>query len=167
MSIGASLLPELDHEMGTTRKVLSRVPDDKLGFKPHAKSWDMGSLATHVARIPSWGVETMSRTELDIAPEGQPQERAVPVTSNRALMELFEENAAAARSAIEGASDQQFLQPWSLLSAGKPVFTMPRIAVIRSMIMNHLIHHRGVLSVYLRMNDIPVPAMYGPSADES
>jgi uncharacterized damage-inducible protein DinB len=164
MPINEWLLPEFDQEMATTRKVLARVADNTLGWKPHEKSWTMGALATHVARIPTWAGITIHQDNLDLAAPGPSQPA---VTSNAELLALFEENIEGARKAIEGASDETLFQPWSLLNSSATLLTLPKVAVLRSFVMNHLIHHRGQLSVYLRLNDIPVPSIYGPSADEA
>ena len=160
------ILPEFDHEMANTRKVLERVPDHRFDWKPHQKSWNMGALATHVATIPSWTTYTIDRDSLDIAPPGEPAYQSPVAASQKELLELFDKHVAAARAAIAGASDDHLMKPWSLLAGGQILFTMPRAAVIRSMVMNHGIHHRGQLCIYLRLNDIPMPGMYGPSADE-
>jgi uncharacterized damage-inducible protein DinB len=166
MRISEALLPEFDQEMATTRKILLRVPEDKLNYKPHAKSFDMGSLAIHIAQIVGWGAETIAKPDFDVAPVGAPPYQPPTIKNNQELIAMLDKNIATFRTAIEGATDEQFMQPWSLLAGGKPIFTMPRVAVIRGMVINHLIHHRGALSVYLRLNDVPLPAMYGPSADE-
>ena len=163
MPIKDALLPEFDHEMGTTRRLLERVPDDKLGWKPHEKSMSLGRLATHVAEVPHWGTMAISATEYNMVPGSY-----VPTAkgSRAEILGLFEENAAAFRRQIETTSDAELMAMWTLKNDGETVFSMPRIGVLRSMVMNHLIHHRGQLSVYLRQNDVPLPAMYGPSADE-
>lgn len=166
MGLSERLLPEFDHEMENTRKTLERVPEDKFAWKPHEKSFAMGKLATHLATIPSWTVETMSRDSLDLSPEGARIPQNEPAKSTRELLETFDKHVAAARAAIAGASDDQFFKPWTLRNHGKTIFTLPRIAVLRGYIMNHSIHHRAQLGVYLRLNDVPVPAIYGPSADE-
>ena len=166
MGISQSLLPEFDHEMGTTRTVLLRVPDGRFDWKPHDKSSAMGGLATHVANIPTWAVSAITLNELDLAPGGQPVAPLQPAATNEALMKTFDENVKKAREAIAGASDETLFKPWSLLHGGNTILTLPRIAVLRSFVLSHLIHHRGQLSVYLRLNDIPVPSIYGPSADE-
>ena len=166
MSLSEALLPEFDHEMANTRKTLERIPEDKLGWKPHEKSWAMGGLATHLATIPSWTVNGINDDSIDIAPQGGPPPRNPLLNSRREILETFDKNIAAARAAIAGASDERLLQPWSLLSGGRTVLTLPRIAVLRSFVMNHTIHHRAQLGVYLRLNDVPVPSTYGPSADE-
>jgi uncharacterized damage-inducible protein DinB len=166
MPISDALLPEFDHEMATTRKFLERVPDERLNWKPHQKSFSMGQLSTHLSNIPSWVVDTMKKTELDIAPVGQPPYREQEKHSRHELLEAFDKNIAAARQALSGSSDATLMQSWSLLQGGKPIMTMPRIAVLRSFILSHIIHHRAQLGVYLRLCDIPVPSAYGPTADE-
>ncbi len=166
MAISQSLLPEFDQEMANTRKTLERVPDDKFGWKPHEKSFPMGALATHLANLPSWGSLTVSSDSFDMNPGGE-NVKAPELTSHDAVLEMFDKNVAATRAAIAGASDEEFLKPWTLLSNGNALLTLPKIAVLRSFVMNHIIHHRAQLGVYLRLNDIPVPAIYGPSADES
>jgi uncharacterized damage-inducible protein DinB len=166
MPMSAALLPEFDHEMATTRRTLERVPAEKLGWKPHEKSMTLGRLATHIAEMPGWAIPTLNEESLDLAPPGAPPYQPVTKETVADIVAYFDENVAAARAAIAGASDESLMQSWSLLMGGKAVFTMPRIAVLRSMIVNHVIHHRGQLSVYLRLNDAPVPSIYGPSADE-
>ena len=167
MPITDLLLPEFDQEMAKTRKVLERCPEDKFSWRPHAKSWTMAALATHIANMPGWAVETIARNSLDIAPPGAPPYKEEPAGSRKELLDRFDKNTVAARSAVAGATDEQLMKPWSLLSGGQVVFTMPRISVLRTMIMNHGIHHRAQLGVYLRLNDVPVPGTYGPSADEA
>ncbi len=166
MPINQGLLGEFDQEMANTRKTLERVPEDKFGWKPHAKSGTMIWLAGHVAQIPGWAKETMERDSLDIAPPGQPPAQPEIPRSRKELLERFDRSVAAGRAALLNASDDHLMKPWSLLSGGKTIFTMPRLVVFRGFVMNHLIHHRAQLGVYLRLNDIPVPAIYGPSADE-
>jgi uncharacterized damage-inducible protein DinB len=166
MALGESLLPEFDHEMANTRKALERVPEDKLGWKPHEKSMAMGRLAVHLAEIPGWVIPTIEQDSLDVAPPGGPPYQSPKVSSRREILAIFDKHVAAARAAIAGAKDGHLKKPWSLLSGGKTAFTLPRIGVLRSFIMNHSIHHRAQLGVYLRLNNVPVPATYGPSADE-
>jgi uncharacterized damage-inducible protein DinB len=166
MPIAASLLPEFDNEMANTRRALERVPFDKFDWKPHPKSPTLGWLAGHVANIASWTVITLTQDGLDINPPGQKPPSANPPKSREELLAAFDKNRAAARAALETAADATFMQPWSLLSGGKTVMTLPKVAVLRGFVMNHMIHHRAQLGVYLRMNDVPVPALYGPSADE-
>jgi uncharacterized damage-inducible protein DinB len=166
MAMSETLLPEFDHEMANTRKTLERVPDDKLAWKPHDKSMTMGRLAGHLAEIPHWTKETIDKDELDIAPPGAPPYQPAPLNSRKEMLEAFDKHVASARAAIAGAADANLMKPWSLLAGGKTVLTMPKIGVLRSFVMNHSIHHRAQLGVYLRLNNIPVPAIYGPSADE-
>jgi uncharacterized damage-inducible protein DinB len=166
MAIKDALLPEFDHEMANARKTLERVPDGKFDWKPHEKSFPMGALATHIAGLASWPTFTIGQDSLDIAPNGE-QQRTTPLTSQAELLETFDKNVVASRDAIAGASDEDMMGPWTLLANGKAIMTMPRVAVLRSFVMNHLIHHRAQLGVYLRLNDIPVPSIYGPSADDN
>ena len=163
MKITDALLPEFDQEMANTRKTLERIPEDKLAWKPHEKSMTLGRLAGHVAELPGFGTTTIQTDSLNLsAGEYKP---LVP-TSRAQVLEAFDKKAAEARAAIAGASDEHLMKPWSLEFGGKTMFTMPRAAVLRTMMLSHLIHHRAQLGVYLRLNDIPVPSIYGPSADE-
>jgi uncharacterized damage-inducible protein DinB len=167
MALSEALLPEFDHEMANTRKSLERAPEDKFGWKPHAKSPTLGWLATHLAMLPGWAVYTLEQDSLDLAPPGGPAPAPPREAKSRAeLLEMFDRNTSQARAAIAGASDQRLLEPWSLLRGGTVILTMPRTAVLRGFVMNHSIHHRAQLGVYLRLNDVAVPALYGPSADE-
>ncbi len=166
MRLSETLLPEFDHEMANTRKTLERVPVDKFDWKPHPKSTAMGGLATHLANIPTWAVHATTTDTFDLAPPGKGPLRVEPAKSTEEVLERFDKAVADARNAITEASNEQLLQPWTLLNGGRTVMTLPRIAVLRSFVMNHLIHHRAQLGVYLRLNDIPVPSIYGPSADE-
>jgi uncharacterized damage-inducible protein DinB len=167
MSIGQSLLPEFDHEMANTRKVLERIPEDKLGWKAHEKSNTIGWVGTHLANIPSWVEMALNQDSVDVAPPGGKPYRMPEAESVTAMLEAFDKNVAAGRAALAAVGDEQLSEPWSLLSGGATVFTMPRLAVLRSFVLNHSIHHRAHLCVYLRLNDAPVPALYGPSADEA
>ncbi len=166
MAISKSLLPEFDNEMKNTRKTLERVPDEKFAWKPHDKSFAMGALATHLANLPSWGSLTLSSDSFDVAPGGE-QMKTPELHSTQEILKTFDENVAATRVAIEAAADEELFKPWTLQSNGNAIMTMPKIAVLRNFVLNHTIHHRAQLGVYLRLNDIPVPSIYGPSADES
>ena len=166
MSYSASILPEFDHEMAGTRKVLERVPEDKFDWRPHPKSHTIGWNASHLADLPAWAVMTLRESSLDLNPPGGPSHQTPKRTSRQELLEAFDQNVAEARAALEAVTDEEIMQPWSLLSAGQTIFTMPRAAVIRGFVMNHVIHHRAILCVYYRMNDVPVPGLYGPSGDE-
>ncbi|MBI5444717.1 MAG: DinB family protein [Deltaproteobacteria bacterium] len=163
--IATSLLPEFDLEMANTRKVLERVPEEAFSWKPHPKSFSMGELAGHVASIPGWLTSTLTDEAFDVSPGGVPAVFPRAASSKEALS-MFDDGIAVSRSALQGTSDATFLKSWALLANGEPLFTMPRVAVVRTFVMNHLIHHRAQLCVYLRQNDVPVPALYGPSADE-
>jgi uncharacterized damage-inducible protein DinB len=164
--INQALLPEFDMEMANTRKTLERVPDDKLGWKPHEKSMTLGRLAGHLAELPTWGKMTIENDTHDIAPSGAAPQQGLNPKSRQETLDAFDKNVASMRAAIAGASDDQLMKPWSLLRGGQKLMTMPKIAVLRGFVMNHTIHHRAQLGVYLRLNDIAVPSIYGPSADE-
>jgi uncharacterized damage-inducible protein DinB len=162
VTIKEALLPEYDHEIATARKLLQRVPDAHLDWRPHEKSMSLGRLATHLAEIPGWASSIIAKDELDMTGEYHPRVGA----STAEILTLFDESAAAARAALAARSDAEFLAPWTFKRNGQPLFTMPKVAVVRSWLLNHLIHHRGQLSVYLRLRNVPLPAIYGPSADE-
>lgn len=159
----AHLLAEWQHEAALTRKMLAAVPADKLDWKPHSKSNSLGGLATHITQIPWWGVITFDQDHFDFRPE----DVAKPVTSSDELLARFDDFSAQFTSRLEDTEDVDLAKPWTFKAGGREVFTLPRGGVLRSFILSHLIHHRGQLSVYLRMLDVPVPGMYGPSADES
>jgi uncharacterized damage-inducible protein DinB len=166
MKISETILPEFDQEMANTRKVLERVPAAKFSWKPHPKSSEFGALAAHIANMADWASVTMQTDSFDYAPPGAPPYQTPKFASTEELLATFDKSVAKGRAAITEADDSAFLAPWSLMAGGKTVMTMPRIAVIRTFVMNHTIHHRAQLGVYLRLNDIPVPGLYGPSADE-
>lgn len=163
MPLVDALLPEFDHEMTTTRKLLERVPDDRLDWKPHARSFSLGQLAEHVATIPMWGLVTLTQSEFDVGSNPPPQQ----IGPRSELLAAFDRHVAGTRAALAGRTDAELMAPWSLKRNGQVIFSMPKAAVWRSLVVNHLVHHRGQLSVYLRLLDIPVPAIYGPSADEA
>jgi uncharacterized damage-inducible protein DinB len=167
MTISQTLLPEFDNEMANTRKTLERVPEDKFTWKPHPKSFAMGPLANHLATLVGWTTDTIGKDSFDVAPPGGENYRPPQATNRAELLAAFDEGVAKARAALAGASDEELLKPWSLLNGGQVLMTMPRIAVIRTFVLSHMIHHRAQLGVYLRLNDIPVPSIYGPSADEN
>jgi len=167
MALHQTLLVDFDQEMANTRKTLERVPVEKPDWKPHEKSMPLGRLANHVADLPSWVIFTIEQDSLDIAPPGAPPyQPPPPPTSRQELLEKFDKNVAAARSAIAAATDAHLQKTWTLLFGGNTVFSLPRTVVLRTSVMNHMIHHRAQLGVYLRLNEIPVPALYGTSADE-
>ena len=167
MAIAEAFLPEFDQEAAGVRRTLERVPADKFEWRPHEKSGTMIWLAGHLANLPQWATLTMAADELDLAPGGEPMPLPPTPASVEELVATFDRHAAEARAAIAAASDADFMKPWSLLNNGTVLMTLPKVAVVRSFVMNHLIHHRAQLGVYLRLNDIPVPSIYGPSADEA
>ncbi|MBK5098291.1 MAG: damage-inducible protein DinB, partial [Gemmatimonadetes bacterium] len=144
-----------------------RVPDSAFDWKPHEKSLSMQDLASHLANLPSWVSVTVEHDSIDMAPpDGSEPPRQVAAESTAQAVETFDANVSTARAILEAASDEKLMETWSLLNGGEVMFAMPKVAVLRSFIMNHMIHHRAQLTVYLRMNDVPLPALYGPSADE-
>ena len=163
--IASSLLKELEMEMPNTRKTLERIPKN-FDWKPHAKSMSMGRLSQHLAEIPHWAVETISKDELDLAPPGAPPPQPAPLASTAQILETFDKNVSEAKAVLASTNDEHLMKPWSLKMGGKIILTMPRVAVIRNFVLNHNVHHRAQLGVYLRLNDVPVPSVYGPSADE-
>ena len=167
MAIKDALLPEFDHEMAITRKTLERLPEGKSDWKPHDKSMSMGRLAGHLAELPGLVPTALTTESMDFMPPGAPPRKPTIATSAAENLALFDKNIAAARAAISAATDEQMMKQWSLMAGGKTIFSLPRAAVIRTMVLNHIIHHRGQFSVYLRLNAIPVPSIYGPSADEN
>lgn len=166
MTISQSLLPEFDVEMASARKTLERVPDGKLDYRPHEKSMTLARLAGHVAEIPLWASVTIAQDELDMNPPGGSQYSPYVMTSRVEALAKFDDFVKGARAAIAAAPDDVLMKTWTLKNGGKTVMAAPKIAVLRSFVMNHLVHHRAQLGVYLRLNDIAVPSIYGPSADE-
>jgi uncharacterized damage-inducible protein DinB len=164
MSTSESLLPEFDREMGVTRRVLERIPDEHFAWKPHDKSMTLGRLAEHLAELPGWLKVSVLQSGIDMTTPRHADHR--PPATRAEVLALFDRNVADARATLSGRTDAELMAPWTLLAQGKEVFTMPKAAVIRSFVMNHIVHHRGQMSVYLRLQNIPVPSMYGPSADE-
>jgi uncharacterized damage-inducible protein DinB len=166
MPIARTVLGEFNHEMANTRKVLERVPEEQAGWKPHPKSYSLGELAAHIANIPNWVVSVMKQDELDFDPPGGTKRAKSVFDTRNTLLKQFDESVVAAVSAIADASDDDLKNPWALKNRGMEVFKLPRIVVLRSFIMNHMIHHRGQMTVYLRLKNVPLPAIYGASADE-
>lgn len=159
-------LAAFDQIVAGSRAHLEAVPDDRIEWRPHEKSWSLGSLASHVANLPIWATATLQQSEMDISPtDGRPPPRPPEYDSSAALVEALDTNAADARAVIEGAPDEVFGEPWSLLVGGETKFTLPKAVVLRTFILDHMIHHRAQLGVYLRMLDVPVPQSLGPTAD--
>lgn len=165
-TISQSMLPEFDREMANTRKILERVPEAQGAFVPHPKSMTLRRLAGHVAEMPFWAVVTLGQDELDLRPDGEYQYKAYELTTTADAVAYFDEQLRQARALLASATDETMTRNWSLKDRGMVYFTMPKAAVMRSFVMNHMIHHRGQLGVYLRLNDVPIPGFYGPSADE-
>jgi uncharacterized damage-inducible protein DinB len=163
MKITDALLPEFDQEMATTRRTLERVPEDKMDWRPHEKSMTLGRLACHIAELPGFASSAARTDSMDFE---KGEYKQVHATNRRQLLEAFDQTVAEARSAIAGIGDAELMKPWALRRGDVTLFQAPKAAVIRTVMMNHLIHHRGQLSVYLRLNNAPVPSIYGPSADE-
>jgi uncharacterized damage-inducible protein DinB len=163
MPFSQMLLPEFDNEMKNTRKLLEVFPEGDNDYKPHEKSMSLGRLASHVAELPSWAIMTLDREVLVLDGSFKPY-----IAGSRAeLLELFDKNVTAAREKIAAASDEDWQKMWALRFKDKDVMSMPRAAVMRSVVMNHMIHHRAQLGVYLRLKNVAIPGMYGPSADEA
>src|SRR5215469_16722456 len=168
MTLRDSILPEFDHEMAVTRKTLERVPEDKPDWKPHEKSMTMARLAGHVAELPSFVTIALQNDSFNVRPAaGAPQRQPLVMSSRKQLLDAFDSNVAGLRNSLSNASDETLMKSWSLLNGDKTIFTAPRIGVVRSFCLNHIIHHRAQLGVYLRLNNVPVPSVYGPSADEN
>jgi uncharacterized damage-inducible protein DinB len=165
MPLADTLLPEFDHEMATTRRLLERVPEHDAAWRPHPKSSTLGDLAVHISRLPLWGRYVFAQTELDL---GLPENASIAwaeFSTTAELLERFDRHVGEGRAALAAAKDADMGVTWSLKNAGTVIFAMPRAAVYRSFVMSHLVHHRGQLTVYLRLRDVPLPSIYGPTAD--
>lgn len=167
MRIAEGYIIEFDAEMANTRRILELVPEALLDFQPHPKSMTMARLAGHIAEMGAWGTSTAKLDSLDISPVDGPALEPYFAERTADLVDFFDKGTAGAREAVLELSDEDMVKPWTLYRAGTELFTMPRIAVLRTMILSHVIHHRAQLGVYLRINDIPIPGMYGPSADDA
>jgi uncharacterized damage-inducible protein DinB len=161
--LAAAFVAEMEHEAQVSRACLERIPSDKFEWKPHEKSMAFGQLASHVAEMFGWTPSTLGSSELDFAK--MDYKPFVPETTDH-LLEYFDSNVREAIDTLRHTSDEQFMEDWTMRNGEQIFFTMPKVAVMRSFVLNHIVHHRGQLSVYLRLNDIPVPSIYGPSADE-
>lgn len=165
MSLAQMLLPEFDQETANARKLLELTPADKAAWKPHEKSMSLGRLAVHLAEIPTWATVTLTTSELDLNPPGGPEYKPTPFSSKEETLRMFDENVKKARESLAAATDANMGEPWTLKGGGVSYFTLPKGAVLRSFVFSHLIHHRAQFQLYLRLHNIPVPGMYGPSAD--
>ena len=164
MRIAEAILPEFDREMGTTRRMLERFPADKVEWRPHDTCMTMGRLAGHMAELAGWVITAMNQDKLELDPSSY---NPSIVKSRAEAVKQFDETVKTARAALAGASDETFMKPWTFVARGQTVFTMPKIAVYRSFVMNHMIHHRGQLAAFYRVAGVPVPSLYGPSKDEN
>ena len=162
MALKDTLLSEFDHEMGTTRRLLERLPDARLGWKPHDKSMTLGGLATHLSNLPNWGTTILNDTSYDVA-AGPPNLTAA--NSRSEILQSFDTAVAKTRASLDK-TDAELGAQWKLTRGEQEMFSLPRAAAFRTFVLYHTVHHRGQLSVYLRLNDVPVPAIYGPTADE-
>ncbi len=161
-----ALIQELEQEAASTRRFLERVPQGKSDWRPHPKSMPLARLAGHVAEMPGWGTMTMTTAELDLNPPGGEPMQGLTSDSPEELTAAFDRGVAGMRAALEGADEAELAKPWSLKSGGQVIFTLPKAVVMRSFVFSHLVHHRAQLGVYLRLNDVPLPSSYGPTADE-
>ena len=166
MSLVDALLPEFDHEIASTRRLLDRLPEQQLAWKPHAKSMALGALAEHLGQLGVWGELTLTQSAVDLETTARPPGYQ-PMTVKADILAHFDARMAAARAALVGRTDAELMAPWTLRRGAQEFFTLPKASCWRTFVMNHLIHHRGQLTVYLRELDVPLPSIYGPSADEA
>lgn len=162
--IAQGLLPEFDQETAVTRRLLARCPADAFTWAPHPKSFTLGALATHLTRVPRWGSRILTTAAHDLVTDHVPS--PPPFGTVAEVLAAFDESVATTRRSLAGLSDAELMAPWALTKNGDVLFTAPRVQAFKLYTLNHLIHHRGQLSVYLRLRDVPVPPMYGPTADE-
>ncbi len=163
MGMVDAMVEELKHEATSTRRLLERVPEEHFDWQPHEKSMSLQALASHVVDGISWALPTLAQDEMTIDPETFTPWIGGSVAE---LLSKFDENVEAAVEAMSAASDERLLQPWTMKVGDQVAFSMPRVVVLRSFVLNHTIHHRGQLDVYLRLKDVPLPQIYGPTADE-
>jgi len=159
-----ALLPEVDREMGLTRRALERVPDGQFDWRPHPTSVTLGRLAEHLTEMPMWATKTLDQSELEASTQRPPDYK--PPSTRAAVLAQFDASYRTARQLLVNKTDAEFAAPWKLKNGGKEVFTAPKATVMRNFVLNHMIHHRGQLMVYYRMLGVPVPSIYGPSGDE-
>jgi uncharacterized damage-inducible protein DinB len=166
MAIAETILPEFDHETAITRTLLERVPQERADWRPHAKSMPLGTLAMHISNISfHWARIALREKEFDTNPPGGQAVKTPSFESTSQLLHVYDEGVRAARSLLVATSDAEFMVQWTLKNGGRAMFSLPRVGVFRSLVLNHAVHHRGQLSVYLRLLDVPVPSIYGPTAD--
>lgn len=165
MTMATTFAPAFDQIVETTRAVLAAIPDDKLDWKPHEKSYSLGELGSHIANVPGWTAPTLQQDSLDVAPSGGEEMQQPEYKSSAEMIAALDDNAAQARAVIEDTSDETFVSNWTMLVGGEERFSMPKAAVLRVFILDHMIHHRAQLGVYLRLLDVPVPQTFGPTAD--
>lgn len=166
MAIKDSFLIELEHEAPVTRRFLERVPEDRLGWKPHDKSMTLGRLASHIGELPGWGEIVLSEDGFDMAPPGSEPPTGADLGRVEEIVSVYDENVEKLRERLASTSDEDFMRLWTLKRGGQEIFSAPRVGVLRTSVLNHMVHHRAQLSVYLRLNDVAVPPSYGPTADE-
>lgn len=164
MPVRDSLLPEFDHEMAVTRRLLERLPEPVFAWKPHEKSFHLGGLATHLAQIPHWGRAILDRESYDLSEAGAT--RAAEQTTVKGVLEVFDRHVDELRKRLLDKTDAELMAPWALMRGSQLVMSLPRLAALRSFVLHHVIHHRGQLTVYLRLQDVPLPPIYGSTADE-
>ncbi len=164
MTLKDWLLPEFDHEMAITRRLLERIPESAFDWKPHDKAFALGDLATHLARLPHWGAAILNHDQHDMKGTGQPPSDQRSLAD---VLQLFDQNVTEVRRGLVNCNEADLSTPWTLAENGRVVMSLPRAAAFRSFLLSHVIHHRGQLSVYLRMQNVPLPPIYGPSADET
>jgi uncharacterized damage-inducible protein DinB len=165
MPIAQTLLPEFDHEMANTRRLLKVVPGTDAAWKPHPKSYSLGDLAAHISRLPLWSKYVLQQPELDLGLPANASIAREPFTTVPELLDRFDRHVREARAALVPMSDAAMGEIWTLKNRGTTIFSMPRAAVMRGFVLSHIIHHRGQLTVYLRLRDVPLPSLYGPTAD--
>ena len=159
------LLPEFDHEMASTRRVLARAPESLFSWKPHEKSWTLGGICTHLANIPRWGVSILRHNSYDLVRDaGQP---SAEKTSLADVLATFDQHVRDARAALVDITEGELIVPWSLKRDDVVMMSVPRIQAFKSFAISHVVHHRGQLTVYLRLQNVPLPPIYGPTADEA
>lgn len=166
MAIKDSFLIELEQEGPVTRRFLERVPQGRLTWKPHEKSMTLGRLASHIGELPGWGDIVLAQDGFDMAPPGSEPRRGSNLDSVEEIVSLFDENLEKLRERLTSTGDDDFMRMWTLKRGGDEIFSAPRVGVLRTSVLNHMVHHRAQLSVYLRLNDVAVPPTYGPTADE-